>query len=447
MPVDLNYLVLAWIVAAGATVLIRRRMELREVGLVWAYMGNLALIHWPGAVVYALPWYHGSQLNTVYAGFYQSTIALIGFAVGAILLAPALVKAFPAPGTHDNPPPDSLLPRTYMITGAIAYLVISPLAGRIPTVGALATAATQLVIVGICLMCWHGWHTGQFGRWRFALLIAAFFPFITMLGQGFLGYGAAALLMVLAFNGIFVKPRWKVAVFALVVGYLGMSLFVTYMRDRTEIRRAVWGGSTLMDRITSVSGSVREGEWFNPYDDSHLERIDVRLNQNFLVGAAVESMSQGLVKPANGQTVIEAIQGLVPRALWPNKPMRAGSGSVVADYTGMSFAAGTSVGIGQVMEFYINFQTTGVLIGFILLGGLIGMFDAWAGDRLWAGDWQQFCIWFLAGLGFLQAGGALLEVFTTVGAGLLAAVMVNRHLIPLIHSRRARRQAHPARMY
>ncbi len=47
----------------------------------------------------------------------------------------------------------------------------------------------------------------------------------------------------------------------------------------------------------------------------------------------------------------------IPRALWPNKPVVGGSGDLVSTYTGIRFADGTSVGIGQVLESFVNFGT------------------------------------------------------------------------------------------
>jgi hypothetical protein len=179
--------------------------------------------------------------------------------------------------------------------------------------------------------------------------------------------------------------------------------------------------------------TVRETELFDPRNPNHLYRIELRLNQNYLVGASVEMLNSGAREPARGETVWQALLALVPRAIWPEKPVYAGSPGIVSSYTGLTFAAGTSVGVGQVMEFYINFRTIGVIVGFLLLGALIGMFDAWAADRLWQGDWLQFAMWFLAGLGFIQAGGSLVEVLSTVAAGLLAAILVNKYVIPLLH--------------
>jgi hypothetical protein len=428
--------VLLWVVAIGGMIAMRSHRGRREVGLVWAYVANLWLLHWPGAVIYMLPWYSRIEYSTVYAGFVQATIAIIGFCFGAAILSPILLDLVNPPGAKAAyHPPDALLPRTYIAIGVIAYLVIVPFAMRLPTISAVATASTQLVIVGICLRCWHGWHAKRSLMFYSSLALAGVMPFATVLGQGFLGYGAAAVMAVLCFNGSFIRPRWKVALCAVIVAYLGFSSYVTYMRDRNEIRRVVWGGESLTSRFTSVLGTVRETEWFDPYNPVHLQRIDLRLNQNYLVGASVEMLTAGAREFAKGETVLQAMVAIVPRALWPSKPVFAGSGDIVSTYTGISFAAGTSVGVGQVMEFYVNFGGIGVFVGFLILGALVAMFDAWAADKLWAGNWMHFAMFFLAGLGFIQAGGSLVEVISTVGAGMLAALLVNRHVIPALERR------------
>ncbi|MGH7470263.1 MAG: hypothetical protein ACRENP_20160 [Longimicrobiales bacterium] len=438
----LSLMAALWLLAALGTILIRVLSKRRESGLVWAYLANLWLLHWPGAAIYVLPWYSPVEYATVLAGFEQSLYGVVGFGLGAALLAPLMVRLFEKPGApreSTGERPDSLLPATYMIVGVLGYAVLSPLLGGIPTASAMATAVTQLVIVGICLRCWHGWFTHNKWLYYSALLLAGLIPFATMLGQGFLGYGAAAVMTVLCFAGSFIRPRWKVALAGVLVAYLGFSAYVTYMRDRSEIRRVVWGGESMGNRLHSILSMVRNAELFDPYNRQHLQRIDLRLNQNYLVGAAVEMLDSGARDYARGETVGQAVTALVPRALWPDKPVYAGSPGVVSRYTGLSFAAGTSVGIGQVMEFYINFGTLGVLAGFLILGTLVGMFDAWAAERLWAGDWMHFAMWFLAGIGFIQAGGSLVEVFSTVSAGLLAALLVNRHVIPIIQRGRAER--------
>ena len=126
---------------------------------------------------------------------------------------------------------------------------------------------------------------------------------------------------------------------------------------------------------------------------------------------------------------MQALLAFVPRAIWPEKPVFAGSGDLVSKYTGMQFSEGTSVGIGQVMEFYINFGTAGVIVGFLIMGIIVTFIDITAGQRLWHDDWQIFALWYLTGISFLQVGGSLVEVTSSAGASIGAALLVNKALL------------------
>src|SRR5437667_72697 len=137
------------------------------VGLVPAYLLSLGLIHWPGAILYLLPWYWGGDAPTVEAGFVVSVYAVL-----------ALIVTFTRP-----------------------------------------------------------------------------------------------------------RPAWLLI--GLILAYLGVSFYVTYMRDRATIRDVVWAGAPVEDRLTQLGRSASDFEFFDPYDVAQLQRIDARLNQNFLVGAAV----------------------------------------------------------------------------------------------------------------------------------------------------------------
>ena len=115
---------------------------------------------------------------------------------------------------------------------------------------------------------------------------------------------------------------------------------------------------------------------------------------------------------------------LSPRAIWPGKPVTAGSGDLVSRVTGLTFANGTSVGIGRVLEFYANFSTAGVVIGFILMGTLVTLLDLTSRERLLSGDPQGFALWFTVGIALIQIGGALSEVTgTAVGAYVVVGVL------------------------
>ena len=94
-------------------------------------------------------------------------------------------------------------------------------------------------------------------------------------------------------------------------------------------------------------------------------------------------------------------------------------------FTGIQFAEDTSVGLGQVMEFYVNFGTMGVLLGFAVVGAIVVMFDERAGWHLWHGDVQRACLWYLPGLSLLQVGGSFVDVAATMMGALGCAVLAN----------------------
>jgi hypothetical protein len=165
----------------------------------------------------------------------------------------------------------------------------------------------------------------------------------------------------------------------------------------------------------------RNFEWYDSENWKHREVIDGRLNQNLIVGAAIDRLETGAVNFANGSTIVDMAISLIPRALWPDKPQVGGGGTVVRDYAGMRFAEGTSVGAGQVLEFYINFGTWGVIGGFLLYGWLIGWMDLRIMQSLNRGDQKGFLLWFMTCLALLQPGGNLLEIVTSVVGSAITA--------------------------
>src|SRR5207249_1516081 len=117
---------------------------------------------------------------------------------------------------------------------------------------------------------------------------------------------------------------------------IGLSVFVTYMRDRGEIRDTVWGGKSMQVRVSQLQKTASAFEWFDISNTEHLAQIDRRLNQSYLAGLAVTRLSDS-GEYVHGKTLWEALIALVPRAIWPDKPIEAGSGSMVSEYTGLTF--------------------------------------------------------------------------------------------------------------
>jgi hypothetical protein len=433
-----------WIGAVIVLFVVRSRRRVEGSGLLSAYLITLWCICWLGASIYLLPWYQLGELLPVAVGFRESVYGLLAFVFGSLVLAPIVTNLWNPPARPVAAAGQTSLPAAYTLTGGLAYVLGSSPLGRLPTVTSILAAGQQLLVVGLCLSCWQAWQQRNTKRLVVTVGCTLLLPLVTIVNSGFLAYGAVAALTVAVFVGSFLRPRWIVILALFLSGYLGLSFYVSYMRDRGDIREVVWGGRPLADRIEQVGETIGNFEWFDPSDPAHLWRIDQRLNQNFFVGVAMNRLELGAERYALGGTIVDSVLALVPRALWPDKPVLAGSGSLVSRYTGFSFAEGTSVGVGQVMEFYINFGTLGVIVGFMVIGTVLTVLDSAARRWLVVGDWRRFALYYLVGVSFLQVGGSLVEVAGTAGASVVTVLLVNQVLPYFLPGRRARAPMRPS---
>jgi hypothetical protein len=406
----------------------RRVRTVEGTGLLAAYLISFCGLHWVGGLIRLFPWFKDRSLVATTLGLERSTYALAALIAGSLFISPLIARFVRARRGKAGYMPAPRLARIYLIIGVISYLLLLTFISRLPSMAAVISAGEGLYVAGLCLICWNAIQQKRAAGLLGGLALALTMPLITIITQGFMGYGAAAAVVVFSFLGSIVS-RWKIALIGALACYLGLSVYVTYMRDRTEIRTVVWGAQPMEERLNQIEQTFAAFEWFNPYDSAHLNRIDVRMNQNLLVGRAVARLSE-TQDFANGETVWSALVALVPRALWPDKPVVAGSGDLVSHYTGLHFGEFTSVGIGQVLEFYINFGTIGVIVGFLLLGAILTTVDITAHARLVAGDHQGFVLWFVSGMGMLQAGGSLAELTASVAGGLITVAIVNRYFLP-----------------
>jgi hypothetical protein len=210
-----------------------------------------------------------------------------------------------------------------------------------------------------------------------------------------------------------------------------LSLWTVYSGVRNEIRVAVWGDQAMEARMNvTSSGLSKNWSWFDFGNAEHLGSIEGRLNQNHLVGAARREIESGRVEQANGETMWNAVIALVPRAIWPEKPSFAGSGTLVTRFTGIQFASSTSVGIGHVMEFYVNFGEAGVFLGFVALGAVLAGLDLKAGMYLRSGYQEGFLLCYVPGLTFLLAGGTLAETPPAAVGSVVLCLVMTRYVFP-----------------
>lgn len=405
----------------GAAIALLQRQG-QSFGLPVAYLICLASIHLPGALAHWLhPWALPGYPETV-EGLKITSLSMLSFVVGIGWIEWRQQRFLKV--ANQSRAILRVDPRFWRFCaqwGLMVGFILSPLR-ILPSVGAVIQNAGLLWIAGVILAI--RFHSSAKGNPR-ALLrwvgVSLINPFLSLFGQGFLSYGITALTQVYSF--LLVRRRRLLQSLAAVAfaSYLGLGIGVTYLATRDDIRAAVWGGGTAEQRIEAIAGTLGQLTLFDPSDIKQAELLDLRLNQNFLVGASAFSIESGRIQLESGRTFLDAVIALIPRALWPSKPVVGGSGDLVSNAAGILFAEGTSVGIGNVMELYVNFGFWGIAMGFAALGALLRWLDLRAFRAEARGDYQLYLSSLMPALASIQPGGSFAEVTSSVAAAWIAA--------------------------
>jgi hypothetical protein len=420
-------LLLIWIAVGVALALLSRRSG---AGLPLAYFLGLSLIHVPGAIIYL----DVEEWNRTRLGFEQTVIGTVAFLIAVIIvrIMMFLRRADRNAGvgrTYLTPGSAAALNRLallYCLLGGVAYFVLMPLSGYMPSTTAIISSFGSLIVVGACLRLWVGQEGRNWLKVWSTIALLTLLPLFTLVQTGFIGFGTYWALGILSFFFAQTTRRLLLLCLAPVVFFVGLSVFVNYMASRNDIRHVVWNdGASLGDRLDRVGDVFANFEWLDLSNSRHRKAIDNRLNQNFLIGVAVKRLKFGQQQYASGETISNMIVSLIPRVLWPDKPEIGGGGNVVTEFTGIRFARGTSVGAGQVFEFYVNFGTWGVIGGFLLFGLLLGYMDLLIIEYLRKGDQGRFLLWFILGVSLLQPGGNLVEIVVSAAGAAAGAYSLN----------------------
>jgi putative effector of murein hydrolase LrgA (UPF0299 family) len=246
-------------------------------------------------------------------------------------------------------------------------------------------------------------------------------PALILLLSGFMSYGATALTIVTSPLIISVRRRLKLIVMGCLLLFLTMTVFVNYYAHRTEFRAVAWSGASFADRVDAATLMFSNFQWFDPTDEVQLHYLDERLNQNLFVGLAARRIEQEQVDYLYGRSIWEGVLALVPRILWPEKPVYGGSPKIVTEMTGLHLNQETSWGVGNVMEFQINFGLPGVIIGFLILGFALGWLDYKAAIADARGDLNKLMLFFLVAVALIQPNGSMVELAGGSAAAVVAA--------------------------
>jgi len=427
----------------------RRRTVLSGVALTHTVIFTSA--HALQGFVYTIPWYTPEwDPEVIFLGYSQAVIAFAALTFGYMIFIPvvnALVStkrsARQLSVVIESPPLGSSflqqhLPVIYLMIGIIAQFILTPLAADTPTVSAFTTALSKLYPIGLALALFRSLaetrvnyvSIGLIGLGGIALLSN------TIIANGFIGFVLPPIAFLAVYTLLRLRRARVILPIAVATLYVGLSLLTTYYTQRTEIRGIVWSSADFETRFATVQDSlINNFSLFDINNENHLWAIDERMSLNRLIGLSVERLDRGNIVYAQGQTIIDAISTVIPRILWTDKPIPIGGNYLVRFYTGLYFNDRTAVALGQVLEFYVNFGTFGVVVGFIALSALLYVVDQGIARAIRRNNLMNVAVWMSPVFSLWLVED---NYVATVGAGvstLLTVVFVNFALRSLFSER------------
>jgi uncharacterized membrane protein len=413
-------LLLVW-VGLMAILLVMITRKDRSGVLLLAYCVGLAMIHVAGAINHLGEGIAGFLAEETRIGFEVTLVGIACLLAGA-MLARASLRYRP----NAKQPVQVTQRLTYRQFGVLfigiglfSFFGFAPLTGFIPGLAALSSGVVGLLIVGMWMVISDAMDRGRQGRLGLILGSLLVLPFATLLTGGFLGYGVGWLILIFSLLVINHPKRLWMILAAPLVLYAGMSFAVAYLAEREYVRASLNEEVPLAERLRHVPSMFGRIAPYNWNDPDHAYFIDLRFNQNYLVGLTVDRLNHREIRHELGGTV--PLWSLIPRAVWPDKPEVGGGGDIVEEATGLRFDEDSSFGAGQPLEFYLNFGWAGVFIGFMLLGALLMFLDRRISLALRERNIPALVMAGMPGIALIQPGGNLMEILVAFAAAIVAS--------------------------
>lgn len=389
---------------------------------VWAAFNILAASHsgllWSSLFGLDYAWVDGSRLVVFqYVGF-----GMLLFAIGVFMAWKPIRQAAAAdPSGQKNPisgacAPPWLTPQFVLLCmciGAAGYL-LTPITSMIPTVHAIWTIFFDWLNLGILIA---GFYSGVTRRYKVVLVALGVFLPLGLVRVVSDGHAGALGMFLVQFGLVFLMAR-KVKFQHLVAMGLMFLILAPMASTWFKVRNFVRGGAIQGNPIQRVLTFLDLfGMYYEPFRiDPHEMREVLFLRIDMTEIFAAQVRWQPANEPyAHGKTFTENLLViLVPRILWPDKPVRFGGTEFVSRYTGMyqEGEEGTvSVGTPINLEFYANFGPLGASI----LLGLFGYLCARLEVVLFRRDFRD--------LTKLLRQFVYCMVISTMGAGVAMTVM------------------------
>ncbi len=428
---EISILVILWPLIVVAVLQVLLRTSRRSVGFIAFYLLIYTITYWLASAFQSLSSYFPLQ-DPFYTrlGFTVSFVGLVCFIAGVLITQfvfrrTRLSHSIPVI-LSPQPQVSTSVPLIFYSIGIVSYFALSSFVANIPTISAVAYNASNLLFVGAILMLSHK-TSKSLPRW--IILVSVFvWPVVTVVNGGFLGFGLSPSILTLIcwFQISGRKLRLHHFILAAFGIYIAFSVVATYFVARNDIRGLVWTSAASDIRISGVFDSfVQNFQFFGFGDAQRLAFIEGRLDLSNLTGVAIARLNTNQIDFANGGTLTQAALMVIPRSFWPDRPVVVGGNDLISKYTGITFASGTTVAPGQVMELYINFGLLGIIVGFAVLGGAVAFLDQRAAKAFDSGNYFGFAAYVMPMLGLVLVGDTMIAVVATTVTGAGTALLVN----------------------
>ena len=263
---------------------------------------------------------------------------------------------------------------------------------------AIVSQLGLLLDTGLTLMAFYIMLGGSRDRLSILLTCMLVSAAFRAIATGFFGNSAMTALYLLAILIMGRRSSLKSWLYLGLCLYLLLIPYGIWMSIRGGIREAMWRGASIEERILGIDFERGRGTLlFNPLDSEDLRLIQTRIDQSHLLAAAMQHTPARQPHAWGYAMIQDVLVALIPRAIWPDKPLTTGGNTFVGQYTGINFSRGVSVGVNYVFEFYVNFGQAGAVICIAIMGIMCGILDYLffsLGYRSFAAQWTiLLCMW------------------------------------------------------
>lgn len=260
--------------------------------------------------------------------------------------------------------------------GAVAYLT-TPVVFVIPTLSGVVGVLRQFLTVGVLVAVYYGRLTGEY---KTAMASAVVFMVLALASTLLSGHVGAFLptitqgIIIFIMTGRRRMRRLLIAVPMLIP--LG-AIYVGWLGTRGLIRQGTLEDETFTEASRDfLTKLADESDIKRISREEFFDAVMYRIDNSTLLAAQV--VHQPAEEPyAYGKTVTEDLaSALIPRAFWPEKPIKAGGTDFVSKYTGLSWEGiQISVGLPYQFELYANGGPWLVIVGLFAIGWLTGYLE------------------------------------------------------------------------